>query len=71
MCPLLVLADLQAGGDNLVDTISEGLQEQSRSKVTNEPRRFIEMDSHEAVKIGDQDLPELGHPQRGGPVDTS
>ena len=35
-----------------MDTIFEGLQEQSRLKLTSELRRFIEVD-HEAVKIGD------------------
>ena len=39
--------------DNPVDTIFERLQEQSRLKITNEPRRSIEMDNQEAVKIGD------------------
>ena len=36
-----------------MDTLSEGLQEQSRLKITNKLRRFIEVDSNEAVKIGD------------------
>ena len=43
----------QTGADNLVDTIFEGLQEQSRLNITNELRRFIEVDNQEAVKIGD------------------
>ena len=31
----------------------EGLQERSRLKMTEELRRFIMVDCHEAVKIGD------------------
>ena len=34
-------------------TIFDGLQEQSRLKISNELWRFIEVDNHEAVKIGD------------------
>ena len=40
------------GGDNLVDHLEE-LQEQSRLKVTDESRRFIEVDIHEAMQIGE------------------
>ena len=46
-------ASLQKGADNLMDTILEALQEHSRSRITNELRRFIEVNNHEAVKIGD------------------
>ena len=53
MCALKQLANLQTGGANLVDTIFQGLQGQSRLKITHEPRRFIEVANHEAVKIGD------------------
>ena len=35
-----------------MDTISEGLTEQRRVKITNEPRRSTEVGNHEAVKIG-------------------
>ena len=52
MIGLKLLANLQTGADNLVDTIFDGLQEQSRLNITNEPRRFIEVDN-QAVKIGD------------------
>ena len=34
-CALKWLANFQMGGSNLVDTIFEGLQEQSRLKITN------------------------------------
>ena len=44
-----LLANLQTGGDNLVDTIFEGLQERSRMQITNDLRRFIEVDNQEAV----------------------
>ena len=43
------LPAVQVGGDNLVVTILEGLQE--RLKITTEFWRFIE-NNHEAVKIG-------------------
>ena len=36
-----------------MDTTFEGLQEESRLKITNELKRFIEVDNQEAVKIGD------------------
>ena len=36
-----------------MDTIFDGLQEQSMLKTTDEPRRFTEVDNHETVKIGD------------------
>ena len=39
--------------DNLVDTIFQGLQEQRRWKITNELRRFIEVENVLPVKIGD------------------
>ena len=44
---LKLLANLQAGGDNLVGTIFELLQ------ITCVLRKFIEVDNQEAVKIGD------------------
>ena len=52
MCDLKLLANQPTGGDSVVDTIF-GLQEQSRLKIVDELRRFTEVDSHEAVKIGD------------------
>ena len=36
-----------------MDTIFEGLLEQSRLEITNELRRFIEVNNNEAVRIGD------------------
>ena len=47
------VANPQTGADNLMETIFDGLQEQSRLKIMHEPRRFIEVDNHTAVKIGD------------------
>ena len=52
-CALKLLANLQVGGSNLVDTIFEGFQERSRQTLTCKLRRFIEVYNHEAVKIGD------------------
>ena len=49
------LASLQAGMDNLADTIIGGSQQRSTLKITNEFRRFIDVKNHEAVKIGDLD----------------
>ena len=43
----------QTGRDGLVDTIFEGLEEQTRLKITIELRRCIEVDINEAAKIGD------------------
>ena len=55
VCVLKMLANQQkqTDGDNVVGTLYEGLQQQSRLKKTNELRRFIEVDSWEAVQIGD------------------
>ena len=43
---------MQADGGNLVDTIFEGLQKQSRLKITSELRRSIDVDNYEAAEIG-------------------
>ena len=48
-----LLATLQAGGDNLVDSIFEALQLQSRHTITDELRRFIKVANHEVVKTGE------------------
>ena len=53
LCALRLLANQQTGGDSLAHTIPECLQEQSRLKFANELWRFIEVDTNEAVKIGD------------------
>ena len=42
------------GGHN---TIFEGVQEQSRLKITNELRRFLEADDRESVKMDEMDKP--------------
>ena len=55
VCAMKLLANLRTGGDNLVDTMFEGLQQQSRLNITDELRRCIEVDTHEAVQIGDQE----------------
>ena len=49
VCALKLLANQQTGGDSLVDTLFEGLQEQSGLKIMDE---LMEVDSQEAVKIG-------------------
>ena len=48
MCVLKHLAKQQTGGNSFVDTLFHGLQEQSRLKIRDWLRRFIEV-----VKIGD------------------
>ena len=53
MCGLKLLANLQAGADNLVNSIFWELQGQSSVKLTNDLRRFIEVDDREPVKIGE------------------
>ena len=50
---LKFLANQQLGGDSPVEVLVESLQERSRLKMTQELRRFIMVDCHEAVKIGD------------------
>ena len=53
VCALKLLANMQAGGDNLVDTtIFKSLQEQSRLNNTNAPGKFIDVDNQEALKNG-------------------
>ena len=39
--------------DTTLDTMFDSLQEQSRLKIKNEPRMFIEVDIHDAVGVGD------------------
>ena len=49
VCALKLLANHQAGGESHVDTIFEGLQEQSRLKLTSELGRFS---NNAPVKVG-------------------
>ena len=51
--PKKLLANLQKGWGNLVETIFEGLQEQGRLKITEKLRRSIEVDNQDAVKMGE------------------
>ena len=48
-----LLANLQKGGSSPADSIFEGSHVQNVLKITNELRRVIEVDNHEAPKIGD------------------
>ena len=41
---LKLLSDMHADGENLVGTIFEGLQEQSRPEITNALRKFTVVD---------------------------
>ena len=41
------------GGDSFVETLFEGLQEQSKLNIMDALRRFIEVDNHEAERIRD------------------
>ena len=77
----VTLANSQTGADSSVDTIFEGLQEQSKWKITKvhrggQPRGGEDRQREEELG-GDQgveaqgDLPELGHPGRGGRVNAS
>ena len=65
-----LLANMQAGGDNLVDTTVEGLQGRSRFKITDELRRFIEVDDEEAVKIGELERNTRRRSRWSGPSST-
>ena len=63
-----------AGEDSLVDAIFGALQEQSRLRVTNELRRFSEVDNQEVVNLDDLEKTRRQsrtYPGRGGRVDTS
>ena len=53
VCAVKFLANQQTGGDNLVESIFEVLQEQSRLKITNVPRSFIAVGNHVAVMMGE------------------
>ena len=49
-----VLANPQRGADNSPsEVLVKGLQERRRIKMTDGLRKFVTMDNHEAVKIGD------------------
>ena len=48
VCALKLLANQQTGGDSLVDTLFEGLQEQSRLKIMDELRIFVEVANRSA-----------------------
>ena len=61
MCALQMLVNLETGGDILVDTISEVLQEQSRLNIPNELRRFTEDNRGEDWRSGEK----LGGDQSG------
>ena len=50
---LQLLANQLLGSDSPVEVLVEGLQERSRVHMTEERRRFITVDDHEAVNIGD------------------
>ena len=75
VCTLKFLANQQLRGDRPVQVLLEGLQERSRSKIVHEPRRFITVDNHEAVKsrgLGEEpSLPRSSGPRRRGRVDAS
>ena len=53
VCPLTLLANQQTEDDSLVPVLVEGHQEQSRLEMMDELTRFIKVDSHEAVTVGD------------------
>ena len=55
VCALKLLAKQQMGGESLMQVLVAGLQEQSRFNRMDELRRFIKVDNHEGVKIGDSE----------------
>ena len=53
-CSLKLLANLQpAGQQRLAHTVSEALQASSRQHLSDELRKFIEVDTKEAVNVGE------------------
>ena len=74
------------GEDNLVHKIFEVLQEESRLNITDELRRFVEVDNQEAVRPAEKELggdhggqaqsqqsdfPNCAHPRRSGRTDVA
>ena len=53
MCSLKLFANQQLGSDSLVEVLVEGLQARNRLKMMDALGRFITVDNHEAVNIGD------------------
>ena len=50
-----VLANQQKDGDSPVKTVVQGLQERSRLRLMERLGKFIMVDNHEAVEVGDLD----------------
>ena len=57
VCGLRLLGDQQLGGGSPVQVLVEGVQEQGRSRMKGELRRFTTVDNHEAVTHGDLEWP--------------
>ena len=80
-----LLANQQTGGDSFVDTIFEGLQEQSRLKIVNELERGGQPGGGEDRRLGEEvggdqngrarfqqrDVPRRGGLGRGGRIHAS
>ena len=60
VCGLRLLGDQQLGGGSPVQVLVEGVQEQGRSRMKGELRRFTTVDNHEAVTHGDLEWPMVG-----------
>ena len=54
---LQLLANQQLGGDSLAEVLGKGLQERSRLKMMEGLGRFITVDNHVAVQVGDLENP--------------
>ena len=52
---LKLLANLQIDGDGPVKMVVQGLQERSRPRLMDGLRKFIMVENHEAVKVGELD----------------
>ena len=52
---LKLLANLQIDGDGPVKMVVQGLQERSRPRLMDGLRKFIMVENHEAVKVGEPD----------------
>ena len=44
------------GRNQVFDTIYEGIDEESKQKITGESRKFIQAENKEGVKIGDLEM---------------
>ena len=49
----VLLAEQHQDGDSPVRVLADGFQERSRHKIVEEVQKFLHMDTHKAIRIGD------------------